>query len=265
MKIAIGVEYNGRGFSGWQSQKEGTRTVQTTVQDALSIVANEPIKLFCAGRTDTGVHGIEQVAHFETNAKRDERSWILGANSNLPDDVSILWTREMDDDFHARFSAMGRSYRYQILNRTARSALLADRATWIFRPLDVGLMREAAKILLGEHDFSSFRAQGCQAKSAIKTIHALDIHCSGDIIELRIHANAFLYHMVRNIAGVLISIGQGDKPVAWMAEVLAAKDRKKGGVTARPDGLYFERVYYPEHYQLPQLGLGEVQDATVLY
>lgn len=255
MRIAIGVEYNGAAFHGWQTQQPGVRTVQEEVEKALSKVAGHTVRLACAGRTDTGVHGLGQIAHFETEVHREERSWILGANSNLPYDASVLWAREMDDDFHARFSAVGRSYRYLIHNRMARSALLAGRATWVYRPLDATLMHEAGQQLVGTHDFSSFRAIGCQANSPVRTLHSLTVKRFGDHIELRVHANAFLHHMVRNIAGVLIAIGKGDKPVEWVSEVLEHRDRTKGGVTAPPEGLYFEKVDYPEPYQLPEPGL----------
>lgn len=255
MHVAIGVEYNGSHFHGWQTQQPGVRTVQEEVEKALAQVAGHDVRLACAGRTDTGVHGLGQVAHFETAVKREERSWVLGANSNLPSDISVLWAREVDDEFHARFSAVGRSYRYLILNRLSRSALLAGRATWVYRPLNAERMHQAGQQLVGTHDFTSFRAIGCQAKSPVRTLHSLTVKRYGDRIELRVHANAFLHHMVRNIAGVLIAIGKGDKPVEWVTEVLAVKDRTKGGVTAPPDGLYFEKVDYPEFYDLPDTGL----------
>lgn len=255
MRIAMGIEYHGAGFHGWQAQKSGVRSVQETLERALAAVAAHPVRVICAGRTDTGVHGLGQVIHFDTAAQRPERGWMLGCNANLPDDVSVTWACPVADDFHARFSALGRSYRYLILNRSARSSLLAARATWIHRPLDAEKMHLAGQQLVGVHDFSSYRAQGCQAKSPVRTLHSLDVRRQGDLIELRVHANAFLHHMVRNIAGVLITIGQGDQSLGWAGDVLRLCNRTLGGVTAPPDGLYFERVDYPSAFVLPPPGL----------
>ncbi|MEJ2213830.1 MAG: tRNA pseudouridine(38-40) synthase TruA [Gammaproteobacteria bacterium] len=252
MKIALGVEYDGNRFHGWQVQQEGVRTVQLCLEQAVARVANHDVRLFCAGRTDTGVHAVGQVAHFETDAVRTERQWLLGINVNLPDDVSINWVKFVDDDFHARFSAMSRSYRYFIWNRPTRSALLTGKVNWTHYDLDHEVMHQAAQDLLGTHDFSSYRALQCQAKSPIKTLHKLDVDRNGDMIVLRLHANAFLHHMVRNIAGVLIAIGRHERPVNWAAEVLSYRDRTLGGVTAAPEGLYFESVEYPEKFMIPQ-------------
>ena len=252
MKIALGVEYDGNRFHGWQVQQEGVRTVQLCLEQAVAKVANHDVRLFCAGRTDAGVHAVGQVAHFETDAFRTERQWLLGINVNLPDDVSINWVKFVDDDFHARFSAMSRSYRYFIWNRPTRSALLTGKVNWTHYDLDHEVMHQAAQDLLGTHDFSSYRALQCQAKSPIKTLHKLDVERNGDMIVLRLHANAFLHHMVRNIAGVLIAIGRHERPVNWAAEVLSYRDRTLGGVTAAPEGLYFESVEYPEEFMIPQ-------------
>ena len=252
MKIALGVEYDGNRFHGWQVQQEGVRTVQLCLEQAVAKVANHDVRLFCAGRTDTGVHAVGQVAHFETDAVRTERQWLLGINVNLPDDVSINWVKFVDDDFHARFSAMSRSYRYFIWNRPTRSALLTGKVNWTHYDLDHEVMHQAAQDLLGTHDFSSYRALQCQAKSPIKTLHKLDVERNGDMVVLRLHANAFLHHMVRNIAGVLIAIGRHERPVNWAAEVLSYRDRTLGGVTAAPEGLYFESVEYPEEFMIPQ-------------
>lgn len=251
MRIAIGIEYDGGPFKGWQRQRHAVDTVQAAIEQALTRVAAHPVSVVCAGRTDTGVHALGQVAHFDTGAVRAPRNWVLGANVNLPPSVALGWAKQVDDDFHARFSAESRSYRYLILNRPTRSSLLAARATWVHRPLDAQRMHEAGQALVGTHDFSSYRAMGCQAKSPVRTLHRLSVHRFGELIELHVHANAFLHHMIRNIAGVLIAIGRGERHPQWAAEVLALRDRTLGGVTAPPDGLYFERVWYPERFAIP--------------
>jgi len=250
MRIALGVEYDGSHFHGWQAQKDGVRTVQSVVEQALGKVANHPLRVVCAGRTDTGVHGTGQVIHFDSPSIRTPRNWVLGANVNMPADVSVTWAEPVAEDFHARFSATGRHYRYLILNRMTRSALLAKRATWIHKPLDVEPMQEAGQALLGRHDFSSYRALQCQAKSPVRTLRTLSVSRMGEQIELRVSADAFLHHMIRNIAGVLIAIGAGEQPISWAREVLELRDRTLGGVTAPPDGLYFERVEYPQEFGL---------------
>lgn len=258
MRIAVGVEYDGSRFHGWQTQQEGVRTVQHEVEKALSSVADHPLRVHCAGRTDTGVHAREQVIHFETDVSRKPKSWVMGGNVNLPDDVNILWAQPMPDHFHARFSARFRSYRYRILNRRMRSALLHGRASWIHRPLDARSMHEAGQVLIGTHDFTSYRAIGCQAKQPVRTVTHLDVRREGEIIELSIRANAFLHHMVRNIAGVLIAIGTGDREQGWALDVLEHRDRTLGGVTAPPDGLYFECVEYEDEFQLSRTHNGQV-------
>ncbi len=249
MRIALGVEYDGTGFHGWQVQ-EDTRTVQGAVEKALSKVANHPVSVHCAGRTDAGVHGVGQVVHFDTTADRKMRSWILGGNVNLPRDVSLRWAQVVDDDFHARFSARARRYRYVIANRWVRSAIHRHRSTWFHAPLDVESMNQAAAYLVGEHDFTSFRAVACQANSPVRTIHELTVSRQGEYVFIDVKANAFLHHMVRNLAGVLMTIGSGEEAPAWAQQVLAEQDRTKGGVTAKPDGLYFVHVDYPD-YDLP--------------
>lgn len=253
MKIALGVEYDGNKFHGWQLQQEGVRTVQLCLEEAVAKVANHDVRVFCAGRTDTGVHAVGQVAHFETDAVRTERQWLLGINVNLPNDVSVNWVKFVDDDFHARFSAMSRSYRYFIWNRPTRSALLSGKVNWTHYYLDHEVMHKAAQDLVGTHDFSSYRALQCQAKSPVKTLHKLEVERNGDMVVLKLHANAFLHHMVRNIAGVLITIGRHERQVDWAAEVLSYRDRTLGGVTAVPDGLYFESVEYPEKFAIPRV------------
>jgi len=250
-RIALCVEYDGSAYNGWQSQKHGYG-VQQAVEKALSMVADHDVKVICAGRTDTGVHALGQVIHFDSDAERTERSWVLGANANLPKDVTVHWACTVDDEFHARFSALNRRYQYIILNQFSRPAVLSKRVTWQGGNLDIGLMSAAAKSLVGEHDFSSYRAVGCQAKSPIRTIQQLDVTQKGQFICIDICANAFLHHMVRNIAGVLMAIGTGEQKPEWAAQVLEYKDRKRGGVTASPDGLYFMSVQYPEKFSIPK-------------
>lgn len=247
MKIALGVEYDGTDFHGWQFQGD-VRSVQECLERALSKVADHPVTVHCAGRTDTGVHASGQVVHFETDANRTNRSWVLGTNVNLPADVSINWARRMPGDFHARYSAIGRHYRYLILNRATRSALWRARATWIHQPLDERVMHRAAQHLVGTHDFTTYRALACQAKHPVRTIHRLEVTRQGELITLDVHADAFLHHMVRNIAGVLITIGKGEQDESWSREILELQDRTKGGITAAPQGLCLSRVDYPEKY-----------------
>lgn len=249
MKIALGVEYDGSGFHGWQYQGD-VRCVQETLEQALSKVANHSVRVHCAGRTDTGVHACGQVVHFDTEAERSDRSWILGSNSNLADDVSVAWARVMPEDFHARFSAIGRHYRYQIINRPFRSALWRNRAVWIHQPLDAERMQRAAQGLVGTHDFSSYRALACQAKHPVRTLHSLRVRREGEMVSIEAHANAFLHHMVRNIAGVLIAVGKGEQPESWATEVLEHRDRTLGGVTAPPQGLCLTGVDYPREFGL---------------
>nr|VFJ50780.1 MAG: tRNA pseudouridine38-40 synthase [Candidatus Kentron sp. DK] len=251
MRIALGIEYDGSGFSGWETQKNA-RTVQSLVEAALSRVANAPVLTVCAGRTDAGVHASAQVVHFETGAIRQERAWVYGANTNLPREISVLWANIVPDNFHARFSARSRHYRYHILNRPVRSALYAKQITWECRPLSVDRMRAGAGYLLGEHDFSTFRAAACQAASPIRTIHALEITRHGERIRIDVVANAFLHHMVRNIAGVLMAIGTGKREPEWAGRILAARDRTRGAVTAPAEGLYLAGVEYPEQFRIPR-------------
>ena len=251
MRIALGIEYDGTDFCGWQTQAAGIRAVQPEVETALSRVAAHPVTVHCAGRTDTGVHATYQVVHFETSAARNARSWILGANANLPPDVGVLWALPVPDDFHARFSAHARSYDYVLSNRRTRPALWRGKVSWECRALDVAAMAEAARHLLGEHDFSAFRAQGCQAKHPIRTLHRLEVVAMPPCIVFRVEANAFLQHMVRNFVGTLLEVGRGRQPPSWVAEVLAGRDRRLAGMTAPPDGLYLSGVRYAPHYGLP--------------
>lgn len=250
MRYAIGIEYDGREFLGWQIQRQEP-TVQGVLEKALAKVANHEVRVICCGRTDTGVHALGQVAHFDSPSDRSERSWVLGLNSHLPDGVSVLWIRAVDDEFHARFSAFARSYRYRILNRWVRPALENHRASWVRAPLDAMVMNEAAQHLLGKHDFTSFRASACQANHAVREIQAISVQRSGDEVILDVTANGFLYHMVRNIAGSLICVGKGEAKPAWVREVLEARDRTLAAATAQPDGLYFLGARFPENYDLP--------------
>ena len=251
MRIALGIEYDGSQFCGWQMQRHGTRTVQEVVENALSIVADEKIQIVCAGRTDTGVHATGQVVHFDTGACRDEKAWVLGVNAHLPDDVASIWSRNVDDDFSARFTATARQYRYVILNRKGRAATFNNKVTWRHGVIDAEAMHEAAQSLIGERDFSSFRSSACQSEHGWRNIHFVNIHRKDDFIYIDIEANAFLHHMVRNIVGSLLMIGQGEKPVEWMSELIDLKDRNQAGPTAPADGLYLVKVTYPDSYQIP--------------
>lgn len=251
-----GVEYNGALYKGWQKQKHHPGpSVQESLEVAISKVANHPIDVVCAGRTDSGVHASAQVIHFDTTAIRSDRSWKLGINTGLPDGICLNWImpapRVDGDPFHARFSAVARRYRYFILNKPVKPGLMHDQATWWRRPLDEALMHQAAQALVGEHDFTSFRARDCQANHAIRTMKDISVKRLNDWVVIEVCANAFLYHMVRNIAGVLLPIGEGKRPTTWCAEVLAAKDRTKAGVTAPGEGLYFVDVEYPDYPDLP--------------
>ena len=250
MRYAIGLEYDGSEFLGWQVQRQEP-TVQGCLERAVSRVAADQVRVVGCGRTDTGVHALAQVAHFDTDARRTEREWVLGVNSHLPAGASVLWARQVDDSFHARFSAFARSYRYVVLNRWIRPALEARRMSWCRLPLDAAKMHEAAQSLKGEHDFTSFRAGACQARHAVREIQEISVARSNDVVTLEVTANGFLYHMVRNIAGSLIRVGLGEAEVDWPGRLLAARDRSQAAPTASPEGLYFVRARYPEHYDLP--------------
>lgn len=248
-RIALGLEYDGAAFAGWQWQ-DGQRSIQACVEAAVGKVADGPVKLLCAGRTDAGVHALEQVAHFDSDAPRSLRSWVLGVNANLPDDVRVLWAREMPPHFHARYSAIARFYRYIILNRPMKSALRRRQMTWCFQPLNAAKMQEAAQHLVGDHDFSSFRAQGCQSKSPWRIMHFVQVRRDGDRVIIELSANAFLHHMVRNIAGALMEIGAGKREPDWTRELLELRDRNQAAATAPADGLYLGGVYYPQEFGL---------------
>lgn len=249
-RLALGIEYDGGEFAGWQLQANSP-SVQVEVERALSLVADHPVEIHAAGRTDAGVHAAMQVAHFDTAATRSERGWILGANTNLPDSISVLWARPVPDDFHSRHNAISRSYRYIILNRWERPSLQWRRVCWLREPLDEARMHAAAQHLLGEHDFSSFRAAECQSPTPMRRVHRITVARRGDYVTIDATANAFLHHMVRNIAGVLLAVGRGKHPVDWPREVLQARDRTQGGITAPAGGLYFVGVEYPQTLDLP--------------
>jgi tRNA pseudouridine38-40 synthase len=226
-------------------------TIQEALEKSLSTIANAPIKVQCAGRTDAGVHASEQIVHFDTPADRDEKAFVCGGNTQLPPDIAIHWAKPVPPAFNARFSATARRYRYLILNTPTRSALLSRGVTWVSQPLDAVLMQEAAQALIGELDFTSYRAVACQSLTPMRNVHFIEVSRRGDMVIIDIQANAFLLHMVRNIAGVLLAIGAGRQPVDWARQVLAAKDRRVGAATAAPDGLYLVGVSYPAHFQLP--------------
>jgi tRNA pseudouridine38-40 synthase len=255
MRIALGLEYDGAGFFGWQRQRE-VNSVQQELETALSAIANHPVEVFCAGRTDAGVHATAQVVHFDTNAVRDAKGWIMGANSKLPDQIAVRWAKTVPDSFHARFSATARRYRYIIYNKAYRPAILRAGLSHYHQQLDLDLMRQAAVALLGEHDFSAFRAIQCQSKTPFRNIHHLHLARVGDYIVLDIKANAFLHHMVRNITGSLLEVGMGRKPVSWLAELLHNKDRNAAAATAKPGGLYLVQVDYPEQFAIPDSPAG---------
>jgi tRNA pseudouridine38-40 synthase len=255
MRLALGIEYDGNGFSGWQRLTQpgeaGLATVQSAVEDALSTVADHPVLVTCAGRTDAGVHAACQVVHFDSDAVREPRGWMLGATGRLPEAVSVRWCVPVADDFHARFSAIARRYRYRLLNRAVRPALQRQWLSWERRPLDAEAMHAAAQALLGENDFTSFRTVHCQAPHARRDLQRISVRRDGDVLEIDVQANAFLHHMVRNIVGSLIEVGAGERPRAWIAEVLAARDRTMAGPTAPPQGLVFNGPLYPADWKLP--------------
>jgi tRNA pseudouridine38-40 synthase len=251
MRIALGIEYDGSQFYGWQRQREVV-TVQEKLEQALSKVANHQVDVSCAGRTDAGVHGTGQVVHFDTESVRGERGWTMGVNANLPDAIAVTWCKQVSDDFHARFSATARRYRYIIYNSKLRPGILTAGLSHYHQPLDAERMHQAAQSILGENDFSSFRAAQCQSNSPNRFVHFVNVTRHNQYVVIDIKANAFVHHMVRNIAGSLIAIGKGEQPVEWMAHVLALKDRTQAAETAKPNGLYLIEVDYPESFGLPK-------------
>lgn len=248
-RIVLGIEYDGSAYAGWQWQT-GKRTLQGELQAALSKIANQAIIVHCAGRTDAGVHALEQVVHFDCGVERDLQAWLMGGNSQLPDDIRITWVKPAVADFHARYSAIARFYRYVILNRPMKSALLRTQATWCYYPLDAEKMHRAAQHLLGEHDFSSFRAHGCQSVSPNRLMYFIDVSRRQDQVIIDLCANAFLHHMVRNIAGVLIEVGCGKREESWTLELLKLRDRTQAAMTAPAHGLHLGGVFYPSHFNI---------------
>ncbi|TRZ97177.1 MAG: tRNA pseudouridine(38-40) synthase TruA [Rhodocyclaceae bacterium] len=255
MRIALGLEYEGSGFCGWQSQAGGG-AVQDALESALSIIADAPTRVVCAGRTDAGVHALAQVAHFDTEAVRPDTAWVRGVNTHLPASAVVRWAQPVQGEFHARFSARGRHYRYLLLNRAERPGLMARRVGWFHRPLDADGMAAAARLLLGEHDFSAFRAIECQAKSPVKTLRRADVVRHGDLLVFDFEASAFLHHMVRNIVGALVYVGKGAHPPEWVGELLAGRDRARAAPTFEACGLYFAGVDYDPVWQL-KVGAGD--------
>jgi tRNA pseudouridine38-40 synthase len=250
MRYALGIEYDGAGFCGWQRQSHSP-SVQQSIEKAIQVVANHPVTVICAGRTDTGVHARSQVVHFDSLSVRSERQWVLGINSNLPDPVRVMWIREVDDSFHARFAALSRSYQYTILNRWVRPAIGVSYYGWCRDTLDEGQMHEVAQVLQGRHDFSAFRSAGCSAQHAIREVTLINVSRQGEFVKINITANAFLYHMVRNIVGSLILVGKGEKSGQWFDGVFHGRDRKLAGVMAESQGLCLMNVRYDPRYKLP--------------
>ena len=259
-RFAAGVEYDGSEFFGWQVQSHA-RSIQSTLNAAISTVANETLTTAAAGRTDTGVHACGQVVHFDSVAPRSDHAWLRGINSNLPADIAIQWVRAVSPDFHARYSALARTYCYVILNRPVRSALDRHRAWQVRTPLDASLMQVAGQFLLGEHDFSSFRAAGCQSKSAVRRVEHLEVVRHGDYLTVEVRANGFLYHMVRNIVGSLVRVGSGEAEAGWASELLALKDRRVAAPTAPSSGLFLAAVHYPDAFGFPPPPSGPVWSA----
>ena len=251
MRFALGIEYDGSDFLGWQRLSHG-RTVQQTLELALGRVADLPVEVVCAGRTDSGVHALQQVVHFDTEARRSDYGWMMGCNSLLPASAAVRWVKPIDADFHARYSASSRRYRYRILNRAARPGLMGRFLTWERRALDADAMHQAGQALLGEQDFSAFRSAACQAPHARRRMLALSVQRRGEEVVVEVEANAFLHHMVRNIVGSLLPVGRGERPVEWVAAVLAGADRGQAGPTAPAQGLCFIGPRYPERFAIPE-------------
>ena len=250
MRLALGISYNGQAYDDWQSQPSG-RTVQDHLEAALERFATQPVSTVCAGRTDAGVHGVMQVVHFDTEVRREDFSWVRGTNTFLPPDIAVQWARPVPETFHARNSAKARRYAYVLLESPVRPSVEAGRVGWVFRPLDLRAMEEAAAYLVGEHDFTSFRASSCQAKTPVKTMAPVRISRRGPYWRFEFRANAFLHHMIRNIMGCLVFVGQGSQPPGWLREVLEARSRDVAAPTFSPDGLYFLGPEYDAAWGLP--------------
>jgi tRNA pseudouridine38-40 synthase len=250
MRIALGLQYDGSGFAGWQSQVHGN-TVQDVLEAAITRFTGETLRVVTAGRTDTGVHAIGQVVHFETLADRPQHAWVRGLNAFLPASIAVQWARPMPEPFHARFSAFERTYFYLLYVNPIRSPMLTGRAGWCHARLEVAPMRAAARHLIGEHDFSAFRSSQCQARTPVKHLYAIDLIERGQFMHFRFHGNAFLHHMVRNILGCLITVGRGDQRPDWLNQVMASGERRLAAPTFMADGLYLAKVGYPEHFAVP--------------
>ncbi len=256
-RYALCVEYSGAEYRGWQIQREAdVPSIQATVEKALAKIANAPVSVICAGRTDARVNATYQIIHFDSPVQRDERAWVMGANTHLPDDIAIQWAKLVPNRFHARFSALERRYRYLIYSHPVKPAILPKGITWTYKQMDIEPMQEAVQYLIGEHDFTSYRAVGCQAHSPVRTVKEFRVYREGRLVILDVRANAFLHHMIRNFAGVLMAIGCGEAEPIWAKEVLEARDRRQGGVTAPPFGLYFVDAKYPEEFGLPKSQIG---------
>jgi len=254
VRIACAIEYDGSRFHGWQRQPAGTRTVQKTLEDGLSRIADEPVRTVAAGRTDAGVHATGQVVHFDTVAERPERAWVMGGNTHLPDDVAVRWARQVPDDFDARFSVIDRTYAYFIRMGSDRPALWQQRAAWSHQRLDPQAMEAAGQHLLGERDFSAFRSAACQAPHAVRRLDAIQVAQYDRTIRVDVRGNAFLHNMVRIVVGVLMAVGRGDRSAEWVDRVLASRDRRCAGATAPAGGLYFVGPRYPAGFQVPSAG-----------
>jgi tRNA pseudouridine38-40 synthase len=263
MNIALGIEYSGTHYCGWQRQSHSP-SVQQHLEQALSLIANHSVNVFCAGRTDTGVHGTGQVVNFESQSKRLLKAWYLGANTKLPNDISIRWAMEVPDSFHARHSAFARRYRYVIQNTPYPTGILKGRVTWFKKTLDAQKMHASAQVLMGENNFSSFQASSCQSPTAFRFMRNITVTRWHEFIIVDIEANAFLHHMVRNIVGCLLEVGSGRKGIEFVAEILAKQDRTKAPMTAKPDGLYLVDVLYPEEYKINKMPLGPLMLPDVL-
>lgn len=257
MRYALGIEYDGKNYCGWQRQNHSP-SVQENLENALSKIAAEPIQVVCAGRTDTGVSATNQVIHFDTNKVRKDVAWTLGVNTSLPSDIAVRWVKPVTSEFHARFSATARRYRYVIYNARLRPAILSNGLTFFHHPLDEKLMHKAAQVLVGKHDFTSFRTVHCQSHSPVRTLFHCDVTRQGNYVILDVKGNAFLHHMVRNIAGSLMRVGQSIEPISWIEEILKAKNRCLAGITAPSNGLYFVDVDFPEAFELPKSPLGPI-------
>ena len=255
-RLALGVEYLGSQYRGWQTQQAGVPSIQPLVEKALQKIALEPIRVHCAGRTDAGVHACCQVIHFDTSAARPTRAWVLGTNNHLPPDIRIRWSKPVTSNFHARHSALARRYRYVIYNSAVPFAQMHDQLTWCLKPLDAEKMHLAAQLLVGEKDFSAFRSVRCQSSTPWRHLHFIRVYRRGQLIVIDIQGNAFLHHMVRNIAGALMEVGDGLRPVEWLTELLEAKQRAVAGITAPAEGLYMAAVHYPKIVNLPLEPLG---------